>query len=171
MNDYYNAHKAEFNLIEPQYHIAQIFVTTQPNAQVHNLQNNKAQNEPDARKKIQMINNRLDSGDDFATLAMNYSEDPETAGSGGDLGFTPESSLKNTDPQTRDVGDEAQARTVQPSDYACESRDQTGIRLSYCEAARERAGRTAGPERSQSATSDSPANAGSARATSEGGVL
>lgn len=103
VNDYYNAHKAEFNLIEPQYHIAQIFVTTQPNAQVHNLQNNKAQNEPDARKKIQMINNRLDSGDDFATLAMNYSEDPETAGSGGDLGFTPESSLKNTDPQTRDV--------------------------------------------------------------------
>jgi tryptophan synthase beta chain len=103
VNDYYNAHKAEFNLIEPQYHIAQIFVTTQPNAQVHNLQNNKAQNEPDARKKIQMINNRLDSGDDFATLAMNYSEDPETAGSGGDLGFTPESSLKNTDPQTCDV--------------------------------------------------------------------
>ena len=103
VNDYYNAHKAEFNLIEPQYHIAQIFVTTQPNAQVHNLQNSKAQNEADARKKIQMLNNRLDSGDDFATLAMNYSEDPETAGNGGDLGFTPESSLKNTDPQTRDT--------------------------------------------------------------------
>ena len=32
-----------------------------------------------------MINNRLDSGDDFATLAMNYSEDPETSGNGGDL--------------------------------------------------------------------------------------
>lgn len=103
VNDYYNAHKAEFNLIEPQYHIAQIFVTTQPNAQVHNLQNNKAQNESEARKKIQMLNNRLDSGDDFATLAMNYSEDPETAGNGGDLGFTPESSLKNTDPLTRDA--------------------------------------------------------------------
>ena len=103
VNDYYNAHKAEFNLIEPQYHIAQIFVTTQPNAQVHNLQNSKAQNEADARKKIQMLNNRLDSGDDFATVAMNYSEDPETAGNGGDLGFTPESSLKNTDPQTRDT--------------------------------------------------------------------
>jgi peptidyl-prolyl cis-trans isomerase SurA len=103
VNNYYNTHKAEFNLIEPQYHIAQIFVTTQPNAQVHNLQNSKAQNEPDARKKIQMINNRLDSGDDFATLAMNYSEDTETAGNGGDLGFTPESSLKNTDPLTRDA--------------------------------------------------------------------
>ena len=51
--------------------------------------NDKAQNEADARKKIQMLANRLDSGDDFATLAMNYSEDPETSGNGGDLGTFP----------------------------------------------------------------------------------
>ncbi len=103
ITNYYNAHKAEFNLVEPQYHLAQIFVTTSPNAQVHNLKNDKAQNEADAKKKIQMIANRLDSGDDFGTVAMNYSEDPETSGNGGDLGFTPESSLKNTDPVTRDT--------------------------------------------------------------------
>ena len=29
---------------------------------------------------------------------MSFSEDPETSGNGGDLGFAPESSLKNTDP-------------------------------------------------------------------------
>jgi peptidyl-prolyl cis-trans isomerase SurA len=74
-----------------------------PNPQVHNLKNDKAQNEVDAKKKVQMLANRLDSGDDFATLAMNYSEDPETAGNGGDLGFTPESALQRTDPSTRDV--------------------------------------------------------------------
>jgi peptidyl-prolyl cis-trans isomerase SurA len=102
INSYFAAHKSEFNLIEPQYHLAQIFVTPVPNPQVHN-QNNKAQNEADARKKIQMIANRLDSGDDFATLAMNYSEDPETSGNGGDLGTVPESSLRNTDPVTRDT--------------------------------------------------------------------
>jgi peptidyl-prolyl cis-trans isomerase SurA len=101
--NYYNAHKSEFNLVEPQYHLAQIFVTTTPNPQVHNLKNDKAQNEADARKKIQMIVNRLDSGDDFGTLAMEYSEDTETSGNGGDLGFTPESALKNTDPVTRDA--------------------------------------------------------------------
>jgi peptidyl-prolyl cis-trans isomerase SurA len=101
--NYYNAHKSEFNLIEPQYHLAQIVVTTSPNPQVHNLKNDKAQNEADARKKIQMIINRLDSGDDFATLAMNYSEDTDTSSNGGDLGFTPESSLRNTDPTTRDT--------------------------------------------------------------------
>lgn len=102
ISDYYNAHKAEFNLIEPQYHLAQIMVTPVPNPQAHN-QNEKAQNEGDARKKIQMIANRLDSGDDFATLAMKYSEDPETSGNGGDLGTVPESSLRSTDPPTRDA--------------------------------------------------------------------
>ena len=100
--DYYNAHKSEFNLIEPQYHLAQIMVTPTPNPQAHN-QNDKAQNDADARKKIQMISNRLDSGDDFATLAMKYSEDPETSGNGGDLGTVPESGLRGTDPATREA--------------------------------------------------------------------
>jgi len=90
---YYNQHKSEFNLIEPQFHLAQILVTTQPNPQARNVAN-KAQNDAEARKKIQMIENRLDSGEDFASVAMNFSEQPETAQSGGDLGFIPESSLK-----------------------------------------------------------------------------
>jgi peptidyl-prolyl cis-trans isomerase SurA len=42
ITNYFNAHKSEFNLIEPQYHLAQIMVTPMPNPQVHN-QNNKAQ--------------------------------------------------------------------------------------------------------------------------------
>ena len=102
ITDYFNAHKSEFNLIEPQYHLAQIMVTPSPNSQVAN-QNDKAQNEADARKKIQMIANRLDSGDDFATLAMKYSEDPQTSNNGGDLGTIPESGLKGTDPGTREA--------------------------------------------------------------------
>jgi len=103
ITDYYNSHRAEFNLIEPQYHLAQIFVTPTPNPQVRNLQNSKAQNDAEAKKKIQMVANRLDSGDDFATLAMNYSEDTESSTNGGDLGFTPESALRNTDPATRET--------------------------------------------------------------------
>ncbi|HEY1271235.1 MAG TPA: SurA N-terminal domain-containing protein [Terriglobales bacterium] len=103
ISNYYNEHKADFNIVENRYHLAHIWVTTQPDAQVHNLQNNKAQNEADARKKIQMLVNRLDSGDDFATLAMNYSEDPQTSANGGDLGPIPESGLRNTDPVTRDA--------------------------------------------------------------------
>jgi peptidyl-prolyl cis-trans isomerase SurA len=95
ITDYYNQHKAEFNLIEPQYHLAQILVTTTPNPQVRNLKNDKAQNDAEARKKILMLEKRLAGGDDFAKLAMDYSEQPGTSPSGGDLGFIPESSLKN----------------------------------------------------------------------------
>src|SRR5258706_5701803 len=99
VNNYFNEHKAEFNLIEPQFHLAQIVVTTTPNPQVSNLKNDKAQNEGEARKKVEMVLNRLDSGEDFATVAMNYSEQPNTSASGGDMGFIPESSLKQQDPQ------------------------------------------------------------------------
>ena len=101
VTNYYNANKGKFNFIETQYHLAHIFVTPLPNPQVH--QNNKAQNESEARKKIEVVLNRLESGDDFGTLARNYSEDAETSANGGDLGFTPESGLARTDPSTRDA--------------------------------------------------------------------
>lgn len=92
--NYFNAHKAEFNLIEPQYHLAQIEVTDQGSAQPGNLQNNKASSDDDARRKIQAIKNRIDSGEDFGGLAANFSEDPRTAQNGGDMGFISESQLK-----------------------------------------------------------------------------
>jgi peptidyl-prolyl cis-trans isomerase SurA len=104
VSGYYEEHKAEFNLIEPRVHLAQIVVTSTPNPQVRNQKNSKAQNEAEARKKIQEIMNRLESGEDFATLAMNWSEDPQTASNGGDLGFVPESALKQgEEPSTRDA--------------------------------------------------------------------
>jgi len=100
ISEYYNAHKAEFNLLEPQYHLAQIVVTSipMPPQQVGNLQNSKAMNDAEAKRKIQMLHNQLESGTDFSTLAMNYSESPDTAGNGGDMGFVPESRLRS-DPQ------------------------------------------------------------------------
>jgi len=91
---YYSAHKAEFNLIEPTYHLAQIAVTGAPSQQPGNLQNNKAANDADAKKKIEILHNRLESGEDFSTLAMNFSEDPNTSSNGGDMGFIAESQLK-----------------------------------------------------------------------------
>ncbi len=97
--NFYNLHKADFNLIEPQYHLAQIVVTTTPaQGQVGNLQNSKARNNSEALKKIQSLHNQLESGADFAQLAANYSEAPDTASSGGDMGFLHESQLKS-DPE------------------------------------------------------------------------
>ena len=95
ISDYYNAHKAEFNLIEPQYHMAQIVVTTTPSQQTGNLQNNKAGSEADAKKKIMALHNSLENGEDFSTLAANYSEDTNTSSNGGDMGFVAETALKS----------------------------------------------------------------------------
>lgn len=98
ISDYYTAHKADFNHVEPEYRIAQIAVTNRPAPQANNLQNNKATSDADAKRKIELLHNRLESGDDFSTVAMNFSEDPNTASNGGDMGSIPESGLK-TEPQ------------------------------------------------------------------------
>jgi len=97
VSSYYNQHKAEFNLIETQYHLAQIIVTSQPapQQQISNLQASKAGNDAEAKKKIQALKNRLDSGEDFGTLAMNFSESAQTAPNGGDMGFFSESQLRS----------------------------------------------------------------------------
>ena len=93
VTNYYNQHKAEFNLIEAQYHLAQIIVTAVANPQAANLQANKVTNEADAHTKIQALKNRLDSGEDFGAIAMNFSENPQTATNGGDMGFIADSQL------------------------------------------------------------------------------
>ncbi len=100
ISSFYNAHKADYNLNEPQYHLAQIVVTSSPappgqNNGVGNLQNSKATNDAEAKKKIEMLHNRLQSGEDFGTLAANFSERADNASSGGDMGFFPESQLKS----------------------------------------------------------------------------
>ena len=98
ITSYYNAHKSEFNVIEPQYHLAWIVVTAGGGQQPGNLPNNKAASDADARKKIQTVRNRLTTGEDFGSLATNFSEDPNTNSIGGDMGFIGESQLQQRDP-------------------------------------------------------------------------
>jgi peptidyl-prolyl cis-trans isomerase SurA len=100
VTNFYNANKAQFNFIEPKYDIADIVVTSQPTRmqQGANLQNNKAGSDAEARRKIDMIHNRLESGEDFATLASNLSENTNDANNGGNMGFIPESSLRRQPP-------------------------------------------------------------------------
>jgi peptidyl-prolyl cis-trans isomerase SurA len=98
---FYEANKQSFNLAEPQFHLAQIVVTPAPDPNVRNLRSNKAQNEEEARNKIQMIEKRLQQNEDFAVVAQSFSEDPNSAPNGGDLGFVPESSLEKVSPDLR----------------------------------------------------------------------
>jgi peptidyl-prolyl cis-trans isomerase SurA len=101
ISDFYAANKASFNLAEPQIHMAQILVTPTPDPNVRNLKNDKAQDDEQARKKIQSMVARLRQGEDFAMLAQNYSEDPNSSQNGGDLGFIPESALEKANADLR----------------------------------------------------------------------
>src|SRR5580658_5479995 len=70
VTDFYNANKSSFNFPEAQIHLAQIMVTPNPGSEpVRNLKSDKAQNEEQARKKIDMLVARLKQGEDYAQLA------------------------------------------------------------------------------------------------------
>jgi peptidyl-prolyl cis-trans isomerase SurA len=99
--DFYNANKGSFNRAEPMIHMAQILVTPQPDPNVRNLKNDKAQDETQARKKIERIYQAIQQGDDFSQLAQNFSEDPNSVQSGGDLGFIGESQLEKANADLR----------------------------------------------------------------------
>jgi len=101
VEDFYRANRGSFNFVEPQIHLAQILVSPAPDPAVHNLKNSKAQNDAEAQKKIENLLARIHQGEDFAQLAQGYSEDPQSAGTGGDLGFIPQSTLDRTNPELR----------------------------------------------------------------------
>ncbi|MGE5488335.1 MAG: peptidylprolyl isomerase [bacterium] len=112
ISDFYTRNKAAFNRPEPTLHLAQIVVTAGPDAYVRNLKNDNAQTDEEARKKIQMIESRIRNGEDFGMIAENYSEDPQTAANGGDLGFLPMSAFENSSPEIRKLLDSLQPGQV-----------------------------------------------------------
>ncbi len=124
VTDFYNQNKAMFNLPERQIHLGQILVTPFPNPSVRNLKNDKAQNEDQARKKIMMIDARLKQGEDFAMLAQAYSEDPNTAANGGDLGYIPESALEQANSELRKM-----IVSLQPGQTSSPIRTPEGYRI------------------------------------------
>ena len=124
VKNFYNANRKGFNFPEPQFHLMQIVVTSAPDPAVRNMKNDKAQNEDQARKKIDAIQARLSQGDDFATVAQNYSEDPNTVQNGGDLGFLPESAFDKTNPELRKL-----VFSLQPGQLSPILHTQEGYRI------------------------------------------
>ena len=94
----YERNHADYDVAEPEYHVAQIVVTPYRDAEVRNQKNDDATTPAQAIRKIHMLLGKLRAGADFATLARDYSEDPITASTGGDLGFISASSLNQGDP-------------------------------------------------------------------------
>ena len=101
--DFFNANKAQFNVPEEAYHLAQIVITPGPDQQVANGTGDDATTPQAAAQKVQMLMERLKAGARFSELAAGYSEDPETAQRGGDLGLVPISRLQQAPPQLRNA--------------------------------------------------------------------
>lgn len=97
---YFETNKAQFNVPERQYHLAQIVVSSVP-TQVNNQQNDDARSPQEAQRKLAMLAAQLKEGQNFAALAANFSEDPASAQNGGDLGMVGQSQIDQAPPQLR----------------------------------------------------------------------
>jgi peptidyl-prolyl cis-trans isomerase SurA len=98
VRDFFNANRARFNFPEEAYHIAQIAITPIRDPQTANRLGDDAATPQAASAKARMLMERLKGGASFSDLAMDYSEDPQSAPRGGDLGFVPMSKLKQVPP-------------------------------------------------------------------------
>jgi peptidyl-prolyl cis-trans isomerase SurA len=87
IQQFYDENREAFNIKEPMYRIGVIAVSSDPDSPVNNLQNDKALDEEQALRKIQMLEARVRAGEDFQQLAAQYSEDTETTQRGGDMGY------------------------------------------------------------------------------------
>ncbi len=92
VQDFYNQNQAQFRTTEPSYHVRVIAVSSTP-GQVNNLKHDKAQNAQQAKQKLAKIEKLLKSGQSFSSVAEQYSEDPNSASSGGDMGIITQSQL------------------------------------------------------------------------------
>lgn len=102
INDFFQANKAQFNLPEDAFHIAQIVVTPVKDPGLTNRTGDDATTPQAAGAKVQMLLERLKSGAPFNEVAMDYSEDPQSAPQGGDIGLVPISALRKAPPPLRD---------------------------------------------------------------------
>jgi peptidyl-prolyl cis-trans isomerase SurA len=94
VTDFYNANKAQFNLPEDAVRLAQIVVTPGPDPQIANRTGDNATTPETAQTKVTTLMQRLQEGGSFADLARDFSEDPESAPLGGDMGLVPVSAIR-----------------------------------------------------------------------------
>ena len=75
---YYNAHKADYH-VDEQVKVRHILISAPKGAD--------SKTDAEAKAKAQSILDQLHKGADFATLAKQYSQDPGSKDSGGELGY------------------------------------------------------------------------------------
>jgi peptidyl-prolyl cis-trans isomerase SurA len=88
VEDYYNANRERY-VSARGVGLAAIYADPQDNGAT-----NDAKSDSEAQNKINIIYQRLKGGGDFATVAREQSEDPNTVSRGGEIGFFSEEELK-----------------------------------------------------------------------------
>jgi peptidyl-prolyl cis-trans isomerase SurA len=101
--DFHKANIAQFNRPEDSYRIAQLVITPVREPQRTNRSGNDAGTPQEAASKAQAMMARLKQGAQFGELAADFSEDPQSAQRGGDLGLVPLSALQKAPPPLRDA--------------------------------------------------------------------
>jgi peptidyl-prolyl cis-trans isomerase SurA len=109
---FFEANRAQFNLAEEAYHIAQIVITPQRDPQIANTTGDDAGTPQEAVAKARTIMEKLKGGGSFRDLAISYSEDPNSAQRGGDMGLIPVSQLQQAPPALRNAVLNKSAGTV-----------------------------------------------------------
>jgi peptidyl-prolyl cis-trans isomerase SurA len=100
INEYFAKNKVSYNLPES-WHVLHILVTPFPDPQITNGKGDDAKTDEAARQKVQTLLKRILSGEDFAIVARDYSEDSSSAQSGGDLRLLSAQQLEAIDPRFR----------------------------------------------------------------------
>ena len=100
VSEFFNANRAQFNLPENSYRLAQIVITPVRDQQPARA-GDDATTPQEAQLKASGLMRQLQEGMPFDQLAREHSEDPQTAARGGDLGLVPVSSLSKVAPQLR----------------------------------------------------------------------
>ncbi|MFL6229998.1 MAG: SurA N-terminal domain-containing protein [Pyrinomonadaceae bacterium] len=88
IEDFYNSNRERY-VSARGVQLSAIVVDPQDNGAA-----NDAKGDMETQNKINIVYQRLKSGGDFATVAREQSEDPNTTRSGGDIGFVTEDDLK-----------------------------------------------------------------------------
>ena len=103
ISDFFDANKAQFNLTEDAFHLAQIIVTASKEPDLNNRTGDDATTPQAAAAKVQMIMEKLKGGAPFADLAADYSEEAQSAPNGGDVGLVGMTALRQAPPPLRDA--------------------------------------------------------------------
>ena len=103
ITDFFEANRSQFNFPEEAYRLAQIVVTPVRDQNLNNRTGDDAATPQAATAKAQMLMERLKAGTPFNQLAMDFSEEPQSAQRGGDVGLISASALRQAPPQLRDA--------------------------------------------------------------------